>query len=108
MLNIHPSLLPKYKGLHTHQKAIDAGDEEHGMSVHFVTPDLDGGPIIIQAKVPIFKGDDATELAQRVQEQERSIYPLVVEWFCLERLEMVNNKAVLDGKVLPETGYAAD
>lgn len=108
MLNIHPSLLPKYKGLHTHQKAIDAGDEEHGMSVHFVTPDLDGGPIIIQAKVPVFHDDSAAELAQRVQEQERSIYPLVVNWFCQNRLQMVNNKAVMDGKTLPDSGYAAD
>ncbi len=108
MLNIHPSLLPKYKGLHTHQKAIDNQDQEHGMSVHFVTPDLDGGPIVIQAKVPVFEDDDAKILAQRVQEQERSIYPLVVEWFCLGRLEMTENKAMIDGKILPESGYAAD
>lgn len=108
MLNIHPSLLPKYKGLNTHQKAIDAGDKEHGASVHFVTPELDGGPVIIQSKVPVFEDDSASELAQRVQQQERNIYPLVVDWFCSQRLTMTNNKAVLDGKELPQSGYAAD
>ncbi|WJG11138.1 phosphoribosylglycinamide formyltransferase [Aliiglaciecola sp. LCG003] len=108
MLNIHPSLLPKYKGLHTHQKALDAGDKEHGASVHFVTPELDGGPVIIQSKVPVFEDDTTTELAERVQQQERNIYPLVVDWFCSKRLVMVNNKAVLDGNELPESGYAAD
>ncbi|GAA0852474.1 phosphoribosylglycinamide formyltransferase [Aliiglaciecola litoralis] len=108
MLNIHPSLLPKYKGLNTHQKAIDAGDEEHGASVHFVTPELDGGPVVVQSKVPIFEGDTASELAQRVQQQERNIYPLVVDWFSKKRLLMINNKAVLDGKELPPSGYAAD
>ena len=108
LLNIHPSLLPKYKGLNTHQRAIDNGDEEHGLSVHFVTPELDGGPVIIQCKVPVFTDDDAGTLAQRVQEQERHIYPLVVHWFCGGRLTMNNNKAVLDGNVLPEGGYAND
>lgn len=108
MLNIHPSLLPKYKGLHTHQRAIDAGDEEHGASVHFVTPELDGGPVIIQSKVPIFADDNADELADRVQQQERNMYPLVVDWFCQGRLTMNNNKAILDGNELPTTGYAAD
>jgi len=108
MLNIHPSLLPKYKGLHTHQKAIDAGDNEHGASVHFVTPDLDGGPVIIQSKVPIFEDDSAEELAQRVQQQERNIFPIVVDWFCQRRLVMQNNKAVLDGNELAESGYATD
>lgn len=108
MINVHPSLLPKYKGLNTHQKAIDAGDEEHGASVHFVTPDLDGGPVIIQSKVPIFEDDSAEELAQRVQQQERNIFPLVVDWFCQRRLVMNNNKAVLDGNELAESGYATD
>jgi phosphoribosylglycinamide formyltransferase-1 len=108
MLNIHPSLLPKYKGLHTHQKAIDAGDTEHGLSIHFVTPELDGGPVIIQSKVPVFESDSAVELAQRVQQQERNIYPLVVDWFSKKRLLMKNNKAVLDGNELPQSGYATD
>ncbi|GAC14543.1 phosphoribosylglycinamide formyltransferase 1 [Aliiglaciecola lipolytica E3] len=108
MVNVHPSLLPKYKGLNTHQKAIDAKDEEHGASVHFVTPELDGGPVIIQSKVPVFEHDTAAELAERVQQQERNIYPLVVDWFCKQRLMMINNKAVLDGQELPQNGYATD
>ncbi|WP_407646739.1 phosphoribosylglycinamide formyltransferase [Fluctibacter halophilus] len=108
MLNVHPSLLPKYKGLNTHARALEAGDDEHGASVHFVTPELDGGPVVIQAKVPIFTDDTADELASRVQVQERSMYPLVVAWYCQGRLKMDNNKAYLDGQELPPTGYAAD
>ncbi len=75
MLNIHPSLLPKYMGLHTHQRAIDAGDQEHGTSVHFVTEELDGGPVILQARVPIFAEDEVDSVAARVQQQEHRIYP---------------------------------
>ncbi|CAD5276291.1 phosphoribosylglycinamide formyltransferase 1 [Alteromonas sp. 38] len=106
LVNIHPSLLPKYKGLNTHQQAIDNGDEEHGVSVHFVTPELDGGPVIIQSRVPVFEDDTAVDLADRVQEQERRIYPLVLSWFSAGRLKMVNNKAILDEQELPESGYA--
>lgn len=106
MLNIHPSLLPKYKGLHTHQRAIDAGDKEHGASVHFVTPELDGGPVVLQSKVPIFEQQDSQELAERVQQQERQMYPLVIKWFCEDRLKMIDNKATLDKQVLSEEGYA--
>lgn len=108
MLNIHPSLLPKYQGLHTHQRAIDAGDAEHGVSVHFVTEELDGGPVILQARVPIFEGDDAGDVAARVQAQEHSIYPLVVQWFCEGRLRMLEGKALLDGAVLEPAGYASE
>lgn len=108
LLNIHPSLLPKYKGLNTHQRAIDSGDEEHGVSVHFVTPELDGGPVIIQSRVPVFEDDVPSDLAARVQEQERRIYPLVLRWFSEGRLKMQNNKAILDDKTLPESGYAND
>lgn len=108
MLNIHPSLLPKYPGLDTHQRAIDNGDEEHGASVHFVTPELDAGPVILQAKVPVFSDDTAEEVASRVHEQEHMIYPMVIQWFCANRLGMVNDTAVLDGETLPESGYAAD
>jgi phosphoribosylglycinamide formyltransferase-1 len=108
MLNIHPSLLPKYKGLHTHQRAIDAGDKEHGASVHFVTPELDGGPVVLQSKVPVFEQQDAQELADRVQQQERQMYPLVIKWFCEDRLKMINNKAVLDNQILAEEGYAIE
>jgi len=108
LVNIHPSLLPKYKGLNTHQRAIDNGDKEHGVSVHFVTPELDGGPVIIQSRVPVFEDDSASDLAERVQEQERRIYPLVLSWFSAGRLMMRNNKAVLDDQELPESGYASE
>jgi phosphoribosylglycinamide formyltransferase-1 len=108
MLNIHPSLLPKYQGLHTHQRAIDAGDSEHGTSVHFVTEELDGGPVILQARVPIFAGDEAEEVAARVQAQEHSIYPLVVRWFCEGRLQMVDGAVQLDGALLGSAGYACE
>jgi phosphoribosylglycinamide formyltransferase-1 len=108
MLNIHPSLLPKYQGLHTHQRAIDAGDEEHGASVHFVTEELDGGPVILQARVPLFSGDTVDELAARVHEQEHQIYPLVISWFADGRLSMSDRQAILDGNILPPDGYAND
>ncbi|WP_413113907.1 phosphoribosylglycinamide formyltransferase [Thaumasiovibrio sp. DFM-14] len=108
MLNIHPSLLPKYPGLHTHQRALDAGDKEHGTSVHFVTEELDGGPVILQAKVPIFDNDDVDEIQARVQQQEHKIYPLVADWFLRGRLEMENGLAILDSLVLPIQGYASD
>ena len=104
MLNIHPSLLPKYQGLNTHQRAIDAKDKEHGVSVHFVTEELDGGPVVLQAKVDILPNDTAQELAQRVHKQEHVIYPLVVQWFCEQRLTMDNDNAVLDGQLLPKHG----
>lgn len=108
LLNIHPSLLPKYPGLHTHQRALDAGDEEHGTSVHFVTEELDGGPVILQAKVPIFNEDTIEDITARVQLQEHRIYPLVTNWFLQQRLSMENDKAVLDGHTLSSHGYAAD
>jgi phosphoribosylglycinamide formyltransferase-1 len=108
LINIHPSLLPKYQGLHTHQRAIDAGDDVHGVSVHFVTEELDGGPVILQAKVPIFEGDTADDLAERVHEQEHGIYPIVVNWLCQSRLTMSDGRAMLDGKALPPCGYAND
>ena len=108
LVNVHPSLLPKYKGLNTHQRAIDNGDQVHGVSVHYVTPELDGGPVIIQSRVPVFSEDTAAELASRVQEQERQLYPLVLEWICNDRLRMKDNRAVLDDEELPPTGYASD
>lgn len=108
LLNIHPSLLPKYPGLHTHQRALDAGDKEHGTSVHFVTEELDGGPVILQAKVPIFTEDTIEDITARVQLQEHRIYPLVTNWFLQQRLNMENDKAVLDGHTLSSHGYAAD
>lgn len=108
MLNIHPSLLPKYMGLHTHQRAIDAGDEEHGTSVHFVTEELDGGPVILQARVPIFAGDEVDSVAARVQQQEHRIYPLVVKWFIDGRIKMEDGRAWLDDQPLGPAGHAAD
>ncbi|GAB2933873.1 phosphoribosylglycinamide formyltransferase [Rheinheimera gaetbuli] len=108
LLNIHPSLLPKYQGLNTHQRAIDNNDSEHGCSVHFVTEQLDGGPVILQAKVPVFSDDDAQSLAERVHDQEHRIYPLVVRWFCQNRLQQQADQAMLDGKVLAANGYAND
>jgi phosphoribosylglycinamide formyltransferase-1 len=112
LVNIHPSLLPKYQGLNTHQRAIDAGDKEHGVSVHFVTEELDGGPVILQAKVPVFEGDSCDDLAARVHEQEHRIYPLVIKWLCQKRLRMTvesqNEHAILDGCTLPACGYAND
>lgn len=109
MINIHPSLLPKYPGLNTYQRAIHAGDEEHGTSVHFVTEQLDGGPVILQAKVPIFDEDTVETLTERVQTQEHKIYPLVVQWLVEERLVMKDEKeAYLDGKLLGIHGYAQE
>ncbi|EAS62350.1 phosphoribosylglycinamide formyltransferase [Photobacterium angustum] len=108
MLNIHPSLLPKYPGLNTHQRAMDAGDNVHGTSVHFVTEELDGGPVILQARVPIFDNDTVEEVTARVQKQEHAIYPLVTQWLAENRLTMSNDgKAILDGIELPAQGYAA-
>ncbi|WP_025673665.1 phosphoribosylglycinamide formyltransferase [Salinivibrio socompensis] len=108
MLNIHPSLLPKYMGLHTHQRAIDAGDQEHGTSVHFVTEELDGGPVILQARVPIFAEDEVDSVAARVQQQEHRIYPLVVKWFIDGRIKMEDGRAWLDDQPLGPAGHAAD
>lgn len=104
LLNIHPSLLPKYPGLNTHQRAIDAGDHLHGATVHFVTEVLDDGPNIIQASVPIYDGDDATSLQQRVHVQEHVIYPIAVKWFVEGRLKHDSKGALLDGNLLPTSG----
>ncbi|HGJ5877478.1 MAG TPA: phosphoribosylglycinamide formyltransferase [Arsenophonus sp.] len=106
IINIHPSLLPKYPGLDTYRKALANGDKEHGTSVHFVTEKLDTGPIILQAKVPIFAADQPQDIIARVQTQEHRIYPLVIDWFIKGRLTMVNNSAYLDGYKLPPCGYA--
>lgn len=105
MLNIHPSLLPKYQGLHTHRRALEAGDSEHGVTVHFVTEELDGGPPVIQAKVAIEPSDDETSLARKVQQQEHIIYPAAVKWFAQGRLKMADNSVFLDEALLPKNGY---
>lgn len=100
MLNIHPSLLPRYPGLHTHRRALAAGDTEHGASVHFVTPELDGGPVVLQARVPVLPGDDEDTLAARVLREEHVIYPQCVGWFAAGRLALRDGTVWLDGKPL--------
>lgn len=105
LLNIHPSLLPRHKGLHTHQRALEAGDTEHGCSVHFVTEELDGGPLVVQAVIPVHSQDTAATLAQRVHAQEHRIYPLAVRWFAEGRLLLTQAGPQFDGVVLPPTGY---
>ncbi len=104
MLNIHPSLLPKYPGLHTHRRVLEAGDKTHGCSIHFVTAELDGGPIIAQAATKVFPNDTEQTLRQRVQTLEHQLYPLVVSWYCDGRLALNNNEVYLDDKKVPATG----
>lgn len=105
LLNIHPSLLPRHKGLHTHRRVLEAQDSEHGCSVHFVTEELDGGPLIIQAVVPVQPGDTEESLAMRVYLQEHRIYPQAVRWFAEGRLRLAPEGAMLDGEKLPATGH---
>ncbi|MEZ5477154.1 MAG: phosphoribosylglycinamide formyltransferase [Thiolinea sp.] len=102
LLNIHPSLLPAYKGTHTHQRVLEAGDAVHGASVHFVTAELDGGPVILQAVVEVLDDDDATQLAQRVLAREHVIYPQAAAWFCADRLQLEAGQVVLDGQRLEQ------
>lgn len=100
LINIHPSLLPAFTGLHTHQQAIEAGAREHGASIHFVTEELDGGPVIVQAKVPVMTEDDAETLARRVLEREHELYPLALAWFAAGRVCLAGDQVLLDGQVL--------
>lgn len=100
LINIHPSLLPKYKGLDTHQQAIDNRDPVHGASVHYVSHELDSGPIVIQAEIPVLDTDDAASLARRVLEEEHKIYPMVVALHTDGRLTFENNQLNLDNKPL--------
>ncbi len=104
LLNIHPSLLPRYPGLYTHQRALDAGDSETGATVHFVTEELDGGPPVLQARVPIHNGDNAEILAARVLEAEHQIYPIAVGWLITGRLQLTQRGALLDDQPIPESG----
>jgi phosphoribosylglycinamide formyltransferase-1 len=108
ILNIHPSLLPKYTGLHTHRRALEAEETEHGVTVHFVSEQLDGGPRVLQARVPVLPGDTEAALSERVLTQEHVIYPLAVDWFCQGRLRCSAGKAWLDGKVLEQPVQLAD
>lgn len=108
LLNIHPSLLPKYPGLNTHQRALDAGDKEAGVTVHFVIPELDAGPAILQARVAISEDDTAQSLAAKVLVKEHTIYPLAAQWFLSGRLKLCAEGASLDGRILPKTGQQHD
>lgn len=108
ILNIHPSLLPKYAGLNTYQRALDAGDREHGTTIHFVNEEVDGGAIILQAKVPIFPEDNIEDIEFRTREQEYNLYPMVIKWFVEDRLTLKGEIAYLDGKALPKQGYASE
>jgi phosphoribosylglycinamide formyltransferase-1 len=100
MLNIHPSLLPKLKGLHTHRRALAAAEVEHGASVHFVTAELDGGPIVVQYRIRIRDSDTEDSLSARVHEGEYIILPLAVGWFAAGRLRLESGRAILDGEAL--------
>ncbi len=101
MLNIHPSLLPEFKGLHTHRRALEAGHDQHGASVHFVSNELDSGPVVIQAKLAVLD-EDENSLAARVLKQEHIIYPLAIEWFVSGRLSLINNHVHFDNKPVKE------
>jgi phosphoribosylglycinamide formyltransferase-1 len=107
LMNIHPSLLPAFKGLDTHARALAAGVRGHGASVHFVGTDVDGGPIIVQAEVPVLPGDDAPTLAARVLKEEHRILPLAIRWFVEGRLSVRDGRVLLDGRVQPEQGPVA-
>jgi phosphoribosylglycinamide formyltransferase-1 len=100
MLNIHPSLLPKYRGLHTHRRVLEAGEPEHGASVHFVTAELDGGPVVLQGRVAVNPGDDETLLAERVLAVEHRILPRALAWLADGRLECRAGSVFLDGAPL--------
>lgn len=105
LINIHPSLLPKYRGLNTHARALEAGDSEHGCSIHFVTEELDGGPLIAQAPIAVHANDTVDSLSKRVQQREHLLYPQVLQWRAQDRLALTDNGVILDGKPLPAQGY---
>ncbi len=100
MLNIHPSLLPEFKGLNTHQRAIDAGVKQHGVTVHYVSNELDGGPLVLQAVIDVNENDTAETLQQRVHQQEHIIYPMAIEWVAQQRLKMIEQQVSLDNHIL--------
>lgn len=108
LLNIHPSLLPAFPGLRTHERVLAAGANVHGATVHFVTRETDAGPIVIQASVPVRRDDTAAALAERVLRQEHRIYPLAIRWFAEGRLQLADHAVLLDGVPLPPQGAAAD
>ena len=101
ILNIHPSLLPKFKGLNTHQRAIDAAEKIHGASVHFVTEELDGGPVIAQSSVEIDSTDNAKSLASKVLNKEHILYPKIIHWYTQGKIKLIDNQNVqLDGQII--------
>jgi phosphoribosylglycinamide formyltransferase-1 len=102
ILNVHPSLLPQYRGLHTHRRVLQAGDAIHGASVHFVTEELDGGPVIVRACINVLSGDTEESLSARVQTQEHRIYPQAIDWFARGRLQLRHGRIHLDGALLAE------
>lgn len=104
MLNIHPALLPAFKGLDTHERAIAEGVKIHGATVHFVVPDMDSGPIVVQAAVPVLMGDTPQSLAARVIKAEHRIYPLALRWLCEGRLKIVDGRCVVEGVPAPAGG----
>jgi phosphoribosylglycinamide formyltransferase-1 len=102
MLNIHPSLLPRYRGLNTHRRVLDAGDTHHGASVHFVTAKLDSGPVILQSRIPVMPGETEKSLAERVHASEHVIYPKVIGWVAQQRVVLKEGRAWFDGEPLDE------
>lgn len=98
LINIHPSLLPKFPGINTHKRALSAGEYWHGASIHFVTPDLDAGPVILQGRLKVHSTDTIESLKQRVHKVEHHLYPLAAQWFCEQRLRIENQKVLLDGE----------
>ena len=105
LMNIHPSLLPSFPGLHTHQRALDEGVRIHGCTVHFVTPSLDHGPVIIQAAVPVLDSDDETSLAARVLRQEHRVYPQAVRWFAEGKLTLDNGRVRLAADLVSDSAF---
>jgi len=102
MLNIHPSLLPKYTGLHTHRRVLEAGDRAHGCSVHYVTEELDGGPVVLQGRIRVRAGDDERSLSARVQAIEHIVYPRVIGWIAAGRLAWRDARVWMDGRALAD------
>lgn len=107
LINIHPSLLPAFPGLDTHRRALEAGVSHHGATVHFVTPEVDAGPIIAQARVPVLAGDTPAMLAERVLKEEHRIYPLAIRWLVEGRLSVRDGRVLLDGRLSPEQGLVS-
>lgn len=104
LINLHPSLLPKYPGLHTHRRVLEHGDRAHGASVHFVTEELDAGPVIIQGRIPVEPSDTPETLEEKVRRVEHRILPTAVRWFAQRRLSIVDGRVLLDGRVDPAQG----